>query len=267
MNPIEMFATFFKAGGPFMYPIFAIAVLIVALTAERWWVIMMKSRSSSRKLLDAVLPLVRAGRREEAAKTCKNVETPLGQVCAAVLERPTRGSNPLEMEAELFATADAAAAVSLPPLSKRILYLAMLANGSTLLGLLGTVSGLIYSFSAVGQADPAQRSAFLAAGIAEALNCTAFGLVVAVPTLFIHAFFSSQVTAVTDDVEATAVKLIHAISGLDQPANVIPMGAKMPGAGTGSLATANANANAAAQSAQAGRRPEPPVPDVTPNVG
>ncbi len=265
MNPIETFATFFKAGGPFMYPIFAIAVLIVGLTAERFWVILVKSRSSSRKLLDAVLPLVRAGRREEASKLCKSVETPLGQVAAAVLERPTRGANPLEMEAELFATADAAAAITLPPLSRRILYLAMLANGSTLLGLLGTVSGLIYSFSAVGQADPAQRSAFLAAGIAEALNCTAFGLVVAVPALFIHAFFSSQVTAVTDDVEATAVKLIHAISGLDQPANVIPMGPAMPGAGSGSLATANANANTSA--VHAPRRPEPPVADVAPNVG
>ena len=261
MNPITMFATFFKAGGPFMYPIFAIAVVIVGLTAERFWVIMVKSRASSRRLLDTVLPLVRAGRRDEAAKACRSVDAPLAQVAAAVLERPTRGANPLEMEAELCATADSAASVALPPLSKRILYLAMLANGSTLLGLLGTVSGLIYSFSAVGQADPAQRSAFLAAGIAEALNCTAFGLVVAVPTLFIHAFFSSQVTAVNDDVEATAVKLIHAISGLDQPSNVIPMGPAGNAPATtsvGSAATANANAN---------RRPEAPAADVAPNVG
>ena len=262
MNPIEMFATFFKAGGPFMYPIFVIAVLIVGLTAERWWAIMVKGRASSKRLLAVVLPLVRAGRRDEAAKKCKESDTPLAQVCVAVLERPTRGSNPLEMEAELFATADSAASIALPPLSKRILYLAMLANGSTLLGLLGTVSGLIYSFSAVGQADPAQRSAFLAAGIAEALNCTAFGLIVAVPTLFIHAFFSSQVTSASDDVEATAVRLIHAISGLDQPSNVIPMGPAM--------GTANAMGSTAAQAANANapqRRPEPPTPDVAPNVG
>lgn len=223
MNPIEMFATFFKAGGPFMYPIFAIAVITLAIAAERWWVIMVKSRISSKKLTDRVVPLIRGGRKDEAARYCRDSEAPLAQVATAILERPTRGSNPLEVEAELFATADAAASVALPPLSKRILYIAMLANAATLLGLLGTVSGLIYSFSAVGQADPAQRSAFLAAGIAEALNCTAFGLIVAVPTLFLHAFFSSQVTSVTDDVEATSVKLIHAMSGLDQPSNVIPM--------------------------------------------
>jgi biopolymer transport protein ExbB len=223
MNPLEMFATFFKAGGPFMYPIFAIAVVTLAIAAERWWVIMVKSRISSKKLTDRVVPLIRGGRKEEAARYCRDSDAPLAQVATAVLERPTRGSNPLEVEAELFATADAAASVALPPLSKRILYIAMLANAATLLGLLGTVSGLIYSFSAVGQADPAQRSAFLAAGIAEALNCTAFGLIVAVPTLFLHAFFSSQVTSVTDDVEATSVKLIHAMSGLDQPKNVIPM--------------------------------------------
>jgi biopolymer transport protein ExbB len=225
MNPLTMFATFFKAGGPFMYPIFGIAVITLAITAERWWVIMIKARISSKRLTDRVVPLIRGGRKDEAARFCRDSEAPLAQVATAILERPTRGTNPLEVEAELFATADAAASVALPTLSKRILYIAMLANASTLLGLLGTVSGLIYSFSAVGQADPAQRSAFLAAGIAEALNCTAFGLIVAVPTLFIHSFFSSQVTSITDDVEATSVKLIHAMSGLDQPSNVIPMSA------------------------------------------
>ena len=231
MNPLQMFATFFKAGGPFMYPIFAIAVITIAIAAERWWVIMVKARVSSKKLVERVVPLIRGGRKDEAARYCRDSDAPLAQVATAILERPTRGTNPLEVEAELFATADAAASVALPPLSKRILYIAMLANAATLLGLLGTVSGLIYSFSAVGQADPAQRSAFLAAGIAEALNCTAFGLIVAVPTLFLHSFFSSQVTSVTDDVEATSVKLIHAMSGLDQPANVIPMSAANPANG------------------------------------
>jgi len=224
MNPLVMFATFFKAGGPFMYPIFAIAVITLAIAAERWWVIMVKSRISSKKMTDRIVPLIRGGRKDEAARYCRDSDAPLAQVATAILERPTRGTNPLEVEAELFATADAAASVALPTLSKRILYIAMLANAATLLGLLGTVSGLIYSFSAVGQADPAQRSAFLAAGIAEALNCTAFGLIVAVPTLFLHAFFSSQVTSITDDVEATSVKLIHALSGLDHGSRVIPIG-------------------------------------------
>ncbi len=223
MNPLTTFATFFKAGGPFMYPIFVLAVVIVAIAAERWWLLMVKSRISSKRLIERVLPLVRGGRKDEAARYCKDSQAPLAQVAAAVLSRPTRGTNALEVEAELYATADAAASVALPPLSKRILYLAMLANAATLLGLLGTVSGLIYSFGAVGQADPAQRSAFLAAGIAEALNCTAFGLIVAVPTLFLHSFFSSQVTAVSDDVEAASVKIIHALSGLDSPKGVIPI--------------------------------------------
>jgi biopolymer transport protein ExbB/TolQ len=240
MNPLVTFATFFKAGGPFMYPIFVLAVVIVAIGAERWWLLMVKSRISSKRLVERVVPLVRSGRKEEAARYCKDSQAPLAQVAAAVLSRPTRGTNALEMEAELFATADAAASVALPPLSKRILYLAMLANAATLLGLLGTVSGLIYSFGAVGQADPAQRSAFLAAGIAEALNCTAFGLIVAVPTLFLHSFFSSQVTAVSDDVEATSVKIIHALSGLDRPAGVIPM--NTPAQATNSSATASMHA-------------------------
>ena len=68
MNPLVTFATFFKAGGPFMYPIFVLAVVIVAIGAERWWLLMVKSRISSKRLVDRVVP--RVGRDSTAAATC-----------------------------------------------------------------------------------------------------------------------------------------------------------------------------------------------------
>ena len=108
--------------------------------------------------------------------------------------------------------------VALPPLSRRLPYLNMLANVSTLLGLLGTIFGLITAFSAVDAADPSQRSAFLARGISEALNTTAFGLIVAVPTLLLHGFLVSKVEAVVEAVDQATVRVIDALSRRSQRA-------------------------------------------------
>jgi biopolymer transport protein ExbB/TolQ len=94
----------------------------------------------------------------------------------------------------------------------------MLANVSTLLGLLGTIFGLITAFSAVDAADPSQRSAFLARGISEALNTTAFGLIVAVPTLLLHGFLVSKVEAVVEAVDQATVRVIDALSRRSQRA-------------------------------------------------
>ena len=88
----------------------------------------------------------------------------------------------------------------------------MLANVATLLGLLGTISGLITAFSAVGAADPAQRSAFMAQGISTALNATAFGLVIAIPTLIMQGMLVGMVERVAEQVDETAIRLTHAMT-------------------------------------------------------
>ena len=103
--------------------------------------------------------------------------------------------------ARLQAAADDAATLALSPLSRRLPHLNVLANVATLLGLLGTISGLITAFSAVGAADPAQRSAFMAAGISTALNATAFGLIIAIPTLLIQGFLVGMVEGVAEQVD------------------------------------------------------------------
>jgi biopolymer transport protein ExbB/TolQ len=92
----------------------------------------------------------------------------------------------------------------------------MLANVATLLGLLGTIFGLTTAFSAVGAADPAQRSAFLAAGISQALNTTSFGLIVAVPTLVAHGFLVSTVERIVEQVDDVSVRLVRGLAKLRQ---------------------------------------------------
>jgi len=99
-----------------------------------------------------------------------------------------------------------------PQLEKRTHYLATLANVATLLGLLGTVSGLIHAFSAVATVNPAEKANLLAASISEAMNCTALGLVTAVPILIVHAFLQSKTTGLSDGLETAAIRFLNALA-------------------------------------------------------
>ena len=207
MDYLTTFSGFFKNGGPFRYIILATGLTILALAAERFWVIGRAASFNSGKFTRDLMSRVRNGDTSGAADWCGRMKSPVAVVAHAVLRR----NHP--DEEKLQNAADGAATLVLPRLSRRLPYLSMLANSATLLGLLGTIFGLTTAFSAVGAADPAQRSAFLAAGISQALNTTAFGLIVAVPTLLLHGFLVSKVEAVVEAVDETSVQLIQLLAG------------------------------------------------------
>ena len=96
-----------------------------------------------------------------------------------------------------------------------------MANVATLLGLLGTISGLITAFSAVGAADPSQRSAFMAAGISTALNATAFGLMIAIPTLIIQGYLVGRVERIAEQVDEMSIRLSEALMGANDESSVV----------------------------------------------
>jgi biopolymer transport protein ExbB len=100
----------------------------------------------------------------------------------------------------------------IPQLQKRTHYLATLANLATLLGLLGTVSGLIRAFAAVATVNPAEKANLLSASISEAMNCTAFGLMTAVPLLFVHALLQTKTTELIDSLETAAAKFLNTLT-------------------------------------------------------
>ncbi len=206
MNPFAVVSEFFKAGGTYMYFILAVAVVILAFAAERFWVIARAASVNCDKLTHDILQRIHKGDMQAAAELTRRVKGPVATVAHAIL---TRGE---ASEEKLQSAADGAATIVLPALSRRLPHMAMLANVSTLLGLMGTIFGLITAFSAVDAADPAQRSAFLAAGISEALNCTAFGLLVAIPALLVHSFLVSKVERVVENVDYVSVRLIDALS-------------------------------------------------------
>lgn len=210
MEVFSKFAGFFQNGGPFMFVILITGVVIFAVTLERLWVIGRAASVNSGKLTKDLLRMVSKGDYDKAVALAKKVKGPVGEVSLAILNRRSVPS-----EEKLQNAADGAATIVLPPLSRRLPYLSMLANSATLLGLLGTIFGLTTAFSAVGAADPSQRSAFLAAGISQALNTTAFGLIVAVPTLLVHGFLVSKVEAIVEGVDEASIRIIRAMNGGD----------------------------------------------------
>jgi biopolymer transport protein ExbB/TolQ len=220
MNALSTVASFFKDGGPFMFIILGVAVVILAIVLERLVVVGSAAAINGRKMMNDILRCLAKGDVAGARNVSNASGAPVARVAQAILQ--ARAND----EARLMNAADAAAAAVLPPLTRRLTMLNVLANVATLLGLLGTIFGLILAFSAVGAADPAQRATFLAAGISQALNTTALGLIVAVPALLLHAWFVGLVEGVADQVDEMSLRVSQEMaraSGQAGPASVVPL--------------------------------------------
>jgi biopolymer transport protein ExbB/TolQ len=206
MNDFSTVATFFKEGGIFMYFMLATAVVVIAIAVERFIVVGRAAGLNGHKMADDLVSHVNRRDITAARKLSRMSDAPAAQVAAAMLQVADGDI------ARLHAAADDAATLALSPLSRRLPHLNVLANVATLLGLLGTISGLITAFSAVGAADPAQRSAFMAAGISTALNATAFGLIIAIPTLLIQGYLVGMVEGIAEQADEMSIRLAHALA-------------------------------------------------------
>ena len=199
----------YRSGGPLMHAILLVAVIGLAVFLERFYTIVIRSKINGSAFMDRVIPLVRTGKVEDAIKLCALSRAALPDMGLRIL----RGRS--HDEADLQNLADAAALTTIPPLTRRLQYLPMLANVATLLGLLGTIFGLREAFESVTLAAAAERSERLAAGIAVALNATGFGLMVAVPLSVAHAYLVSQAETIIDQIDEFSVRLINAL--VDRP--------------------------------------------------
>jgi len=206
MTFLSQFSSFFRDGGPFMFVILGVAVLMAGGALERFWVVARASSWNGRKLVRDLSERVLKGDVRGATELAKRVSSPIGQVAHAILSSGSRS------EEALYSAGDGEASIALAPLSRRLAFLSLLSNTAMLLGLLGTIFGLTTAFSAVGAADPAQKSAFLALGISQALNTTAFGLIVAVPGLLIQGFLASRVERIGEQVDEAVVRLARTMA-------------------------------------------------------
>jgi len=203
VNPIEMF----MQGGFFMFPILVCLVIALAIAAERMFFIIFRANINSTAFMAQVQKLIMANRIDRAVKLC-NAE-PHAALPKVVKAGLTRANRPAE---EITKAIEEATLEVGPKLNKRTAYLAMLANVATLLGLLGTIFGLIAAFKAVAVASADQKQAMLAAGISVAMYTTAGGLMVAIPTLVLHALIVARTNKVLDDVDQYGLKTINLLT-------------------------------------------------------
>jgi biopolymer transport protein ExbB len=207
---VEMFypiVQFFVQGGAFMLPILIVGAVGAAIAVERY-ITITKMRASNRAIWTKVEPTLTTGDFDKAREVTGKDESSLSRLLGTglALQGAVRRRDDVEkaMQESMMEI--------LPQLEKRTHYLATFANLATLLGLLGTVSGLIHAFSAVSTANPAEKANLLSASISEAMNCTAFGLMVAVPILFLHAFLQTKTQQLVDGLETAAIKFLNVLT-------------------------------------------------------
>ena len=199
-------AEFFATGGPFMYLNVICSAATIAIIIERVIFFLGKGSVNARAFLEQIRKLVAANNVDRAVKLCSATEAPVARVARAGLTRMNKG------EAAVSTAIEEMMADVTPDLKKRIAVLWSIANIATLLGLLGTISGLIKSFAAVGSASPELRSSLLSKGISEAMYNTAFGLGIAVTCMIGHVFLSSVAKTRQNELESFSMKLENMLS-------------------------------------------------------
>jgi len=191
----------------FMYPILAVFAVGVAIAVERYVTLAMVT-SKNQAVWQKVQPLLANGEFDEAREMTNDDESTISQVLnmGLSLQGAVRRREDIEiaMEESMMEI--------VPRLEKRTPYVALASSIATLLGLLGTIMGLIQAFTAVANANPAEKADLLSASISVAMNTTAFGLMVAISLLITHAVLTCKTGDIVDSLEMATVKALNVFS-------------------------------------------------------
>jgi len=207
---MDMYATFvgfFQEGGPFMYPIAIVLAIGVAIAAERY-LYLAKQMRINRKDYNALLPLLKQRRVREIVEMTKRSSSAMARIVADGVNKQGV-AHEARRRADIESAMEEGLLEALPNIERRTPYLATFANIATLLGLLGTIIGLIAAFTAVANADPAEKATLLSQSISIAMNTTAFGLMAAIPLLLIHSMLQSKTSAIIESLEIAVVKFLN----------------------------------------------------------
>ena len=204
---IETAIRFFQEGGFFMYPIAIVLVLGLIVALERY-VYLSAQKRTNRKDFRNLHQMIANRELKGALKYAQDSGSAMATMIGSGLLRLARKQSREEIE---YAMEEGLLEV-MPRLEKRTQYLATLANVSTLLGLLGTIIGLIAAFTAVASADPAQKASLLSQSISVAMNTTAFGLMSAIPLLMFHSVLQTKTNEIVDSFEMAGIKVMNQIS-------------------------------------------------------
>jgi biopolymer transport protein ExbB len=203
-NSWEVIVRFMQEGGTFMYIILFVFILGLAISIERL-IFLSSVKRKNKSIWNEILPLLSSGNFVGANEVTQQSKSEIGRILAYGMDQSSLGKRhddvELAMEEGLMEV--------MPRLEKRTPYLATFANIATLLGLLGTIMGLISAFTAVANVDPAEKANLLSASISVAMNTTAFGLMAAIPLLLSFSFLQTKTTEIVDSLEMVSVKFIN----------------------------------------------------------
>ena len=190
-----------------MYPILIVLAIGLAITVERWLKLSV-AKSSNRRMIARLMPLMEKGEVANAGKLARESSATVSRILLQGIEHYKSARRRDDFEAAM----DESMMEAIPRLEKRTHYLAMFANIATLLGLLGTIVGLIKAFTAVAQVDPSMKAEILSTSISVAMNTTAFGLIVAIPLLFFYTVLQTKTTEIVDSLEMTVIKFVNLLA-------------------------------------------------------
>ena len=209
MSTFNTVVKFFVDCGPFLYPSLLMLAFGLAIAIERF-MFLNRARSDNRQLWDKVLPLLQGGKFKEVHQMTSNSESAIGKIVSNGLTRMQSARRREDIDNAM----EEGMMEIVPRLEKRTHYIATFANTITLVGLLGTIIGLIKGFTAVASVNPAEKAEMLSASISVAMNNTAFALMVAIPFLLIHAFLQARASEIVDSLEAAKITFLNLVQRL-----------------------------------------------------
>lgn len=208
MSLFESIVAFFASGGTFMYPILLVFAVGAAIAFERAMTLRRIMHHNELAWND-LQPLINSGEFDQARELAQKEES----VMARILNLGLSLQGAVRRREDIEIAMEEGMVEVIPQLEKRTPYVALASNIATLLGLLGTIMGLIQAFTAVANANPAEKADLLSASISVAMNTTAFGLMVGIPLLIVHAVLTAKTNEIVDGLEMASVKALSAITG------------------------------------------------------
>jgi biopolymer transport protein ExbB len=192
-----------------MYPILIVFSVGIAIATERY-VTLTRVRRRNEGMWSKLQPALAKGEFDKAREMTSKDDSTVSQLLAMGLARQgavrRREDIEIAMEESMMEI--------IPQLEKRTAYVALFASIATLLGLLGTIMGLIEAFTAVANANPAEKADLLSASISVAMNTTAFGLIAAIPLLVTHSVLAAKTGEIVNSLEMASVKALNVITAL-----------------------------------------------------
>jgi biopolymer transport protein ExbB len=201
---INSLASAFNAGGPFMWVLLIVFAVAWAVVVERLIFYFIVCRRNGIQLFTEIVTALDAGDGEKAKKAVTARNAPMNILMRTAIDRFVSGMNFTEIQKGV----DQAAIREMPRMTQRLNYLSLFANIGTLLGLLGTIVGLQEMFGSLAAVEQAKKAAMLASGIAQAMNATAFGLIVAVPCMVLYTMLYNTQQQITKNLDESIVRLL-----------------------------------------------------------